>query len=160
MTARMTLHVLYGIACAGKSTTALQYARDNDIRTVVHTDYLREVQRLYVPAGQSPALAKVSHSAWELFGSPSPENIVAGFLSHAESVFPAVEAVAGKLARDGLDAVIEGTHFHGSLIARLRQYAGSAAIRPALVTVATLPQLLEHISPARHPPHPGPAPQP
>jgi len=146
MTARMTLHVLYGIACAGKSATAVRYASENDIRTVIHTDYLREVQRLYVPASQSPALAKVSHSAWELLGDASPENIVAGFISHAEAVFPAVEAVAGKLVRDGLDAVIEGTHFHGSLIARLRQHSAGAAIRPVLLTVAALPQLLGHIS--------------
>jgi 2-phosphoglycerate kinase len=142
----MTLHVLYGIACAGKSTTALRYASENDIRTVIHTDYLREVQRLYVPADQSPALAKVSHRAWELFGEPSPENIIAGFISHAEAVFPAVEAVTAKLARDGLDAVIEGTHFHGSLIGRLRQHGEGPAIRPVLLTVEALPQLLEHIS--------------
>jgi 2-phosphoglycerate kinase len=62
----MTLHVIYGIACAGKSTTALRLAADNGVRTIVSTDYLREVQRLYVPAAQSPVLAKVSHTAWEL----------------------------------------------------------------------------------------------
>jgi 2-phosphoglycerate kinase len=138
--------VFYGIACAGKSTTALRYASENDIRTVIHTDYLREVQRLYVPADHSPALARVSHSAWELFGDASPENIVAGFISHAEAVFPAVQAVAGKLARDGLDAVIEGTHFYGALIARLRQHGNGTAIRPLLLTVAALPQLLDHIA--------------
>ena len=54
MTPGMTLHVIYGIACAGKSTTALRYAGDNGIRTVISTDYLREVQRLYVPADRVP----------------------------------------------------------------------------------------------------------
>ena len=92
----MTLHVIYGIACAGKSTTALRFASDNGIRTVVSTDCLREVQRLYVPAAQSRALSKVSRTA--------------------EAVFPAVEAVAAKLTWDGLDAVIEGSPFHGALI--------------------------------------------
>jgi hypothetical protein len=53
---------------------------------------------------------------------PSPRGIIAGFTSHAEAVFPAVRVVAAKLARDGLDAVIEGCHFHGALIMRLRQH--------------------------------------
>jgi hypothetical protein len=110
----MTLHVIYGIACAGKSITALRYASDNGIRTVISTDYLREVQKLYVPADQAPALAKVSHTAWELTGDPTPSGIIAGFTRHAEAVFPAVQAVAIKLARDGLDAVIEGSCFHGA----------------------------------------------
>lgn len=146
MTAGMTLHVIYGIACAGKSTAALRYASDNRIRTVISTDYLREVQRLYVPAGQSPALAKVSHTAWELTGDPTPGGIIAGFTSHAEAVFPAVAAVAVKLARDGLDAVIEGSCFHGALITQLRQQVGDATIRPVLLTVESLPHLLDHIT--------------
>jgi 2-phosphoglycerate kinase len=140
----MTLHVIYGIACAGKSTTALRYASDHGIRTVISTDYLREVQRLYLSADHSPALARVSHTAWQLTGDPTPGGIIAGFTSHAEAVFPAVEAVAAKLARDGLDAIIEGTHFHGALIERLRG-PDVAAVRPVLVTVDSLPDLLDHI---------------
>jgi 2-phosphoglycerate kinase len=146
MTSSVTLHVIYGIACAGKSVTALRYASENGIRTVIHTDYLREVQRLYVPAARSPVLAKVSHTAWELSGDPSPAGIIAGFTSHAEAVFPAVEAVTAKLARDGLDAVIEGSHFHGALIARLREHDQDVTVRPVLLTVGSLPQLLHHIS--------------
>ena len=46
------MHVIYGIACAGKSTTALRLAANNGVRTIISTDYLREVQRLYVPAAQ------------------------------------------------------------------------------------------------------------
>lgn len=146
MTAGMTLHVIYGIACAGKSVTALRYAGDNGIRSVISTDYLREVQRLYVPADRCPALAKVSHTAWELSGDPTPEGIITGFTSHAEAVFPAVEAVAAKLARDGLDAVIEGSHFHGALITRLLQLDRDMTVRPVLLTVESLPQLLSHIA--------------
>ncbi|HEX9039575.1 MAG TPA: hypothetical protein VF838_00975 [Trebonia sp.] len=92
---------LYGIACVGKSITALQYAIGNGIRSVISTDYLREVQRLYVPSDESPALAKVSDTAWELTGDSTPGGIVAGFTSHAEAVFPSVAAVAVKLAGDG-----------------------------------------------------------
>jgi 2-phosphoglycerate kinase len=146
MTPRVTIHVIYGTACAGKSTAALRYAAGHGIRTVVSTDYLREVQRLYVPSGRCPALAKVSHTAWELSGDPTPDGIVAGFTQHAEAVFPAVDAVAAKLARDGLDAVIEGSHFHGALIARLRQRNPDTTVRPLLLAVGSLSQLLDHIS--------------
>jgi 2-phosphoglycerate kinase len=146
MRSGMTLHVIYGTACAGKSTAAVRFAAEHRIRTVIHTDYLREVQRLYVPVDRSPVLAKVSHNAWELSGDPTPGGIIAGFTSHAAAVFPAIEAVAAKLARDGLDAVIEGSHFHGALIARLRQLDDGVTVRPVLLTVGSLPQLLDHIS--------------
>jgi len=142
----VTLHVIYGIACAGKSTMALELASEHRIRAVISTDYLREVQRLYAPPAQSPVLAKVSHTAWELSGDASPGGIIAGFTRHANAVFPAVEAVAAKLARDGLDAVIEGCHFHGALITRLRHNAPDLAVRPVLLTVGSLPQLLDHVS--------------
>jgi hypothetical protein len=74
--------------------------------------------------GWCGSLAKVSHSAWELSGDPSPGDIIAGFTSHAEAVFPAVEAVAAKLARDGLDAIIEG------LPVPRRPHHAAAAKRP------------------------------
>ena len=153
----MTLHVIYGIACAGKSTTALRFASDNGIRTVVSTDYLREVQRLYVPAAQSPVLAKVSHTAWELSGDPTPGGIIAGFTSHAEAVFPAVEAVAAKLTRDGLDAVIEGSPFHGALITRLAALPGRRR-SPCPPDRRSLPQLLDHITDKESSAPPGPSP--
>src|SRR5258708_22899967 len=105
MMPRVTIHVFYGIGCVGKSTAAVRYACEHNIRTIIPTDYLREVQRSYVSAEQSPALAKVSHNAWELLGGPSRENIVGGFISHAEAVLPALEVVVAKLVRDGLDAV-------------------------------------------------------
>jgi 2-phosphoglycerate kinase len=141
-----TIRVFYGVACAGKSTLAMRHAAEHRVRTVVATDCLREVQRAYVPAGQCPALWKVTHDAWRLLGGPTPANIVAGFISHAEAVWPAVDAVAGRLAADGMDAVIEGAHFHGPLISRLRRRHPQAAIDPALVTVSTRDELLEHIT--------------
>jgi len=57
-----------------------------------------------------------------------------------------VEAVAAKLARDGLDAVIEGSCFHGAPIARLREHDQDVTVWPVLLTVGLLPQLLDHIS--------------
>lgn len=141
----ITLHVIYGIPCAGKSTAALRFAAENGIRTIIHTDYLREVQRLYASPDKAPALAHVSHTAWEMSGDRSPDGIATGFAGHAAAVFPAVQAVTAKLARDGLNAVIEGSHFHGTLITQLRRRCPAVTIRPVLVTVESLTQLLEHI---------------
>ena len=53
---------------------------------------------------------------------------------------------SSRLTRDGLDAVIEGSPFHGALITRLRQHCQDAAVRPVLVTVDSLSQLLDHIT--------------
>src|ERR1700757_3432983 len=53
-------------------------------------------------------LAKVSLTAWELSDGPVPGGIITRFTSRAEAVFPAVAAVAAKLTRNGLDAVIKG----------------------------------------------------
>jgi hypothetical protein len=39
-------------------------------------------------------LAKFSPTARELSGDPTPGGIIAGFISHAEAVFPVVETLA------------------------------------------------------------------
>ncbi|ADP79675.1 2-phosphoglycerate kinase [Pseudofrankia inefficax] len=140
--ARTTIHIIYGVPCAGKSTTALAFAHRRDIRTVIHTDYLREVQRHYVPRETVPVLARVTHDAWELYGPPTPANIRAGFLDHVAAVFPAIQVVTDKLVSDGFDSVVEGVHFHGELIEILRGQNRQADIRATLLTVGTGEELL------------------
>lgn len=46
--AKVRLHEIYGIACAGKFTTALRFATDNGVRTIVSTDYLRDTARRFL----------------------------------------------------------------------------------------------------------------
>ena len=65
-------------------------------------------------------LAKVSLTAWELSDGPIPGGVITRFTSRAEAGFPAVAAVAAKLTRNGLDAVVKGSRFHGAIM-RLRQ---------------------------------------
>jgi len=140
----VTIHVLYGIPCVGKSTAAIELAYRWNIRTVIHTDYIREVQRGYVSPEQAPALAKVTHNAWELYGSPTRQNIVSGFLDHVAEVAAGTRIVVRKLVRDGFDAMVEGAHFHSGIIADLRSWEG-AEIRPTLLTVRSADELVQRV---------------
>jgi len=137
----ITIHVLYGIPCAGKSTAAVQLAYRRNIRTVIHTDYIREVQRGLTAPEQAPALAKVTHNAWELYGPPTRQNIVTGFLSHAEEVAVGIRVVARKLVSDGFDAVVEGSHFHSGIIEDLCVTNSYADIQATLLVVRTAEEL-------------------
>jgi 2-phosphoglycerate kinase len=139
------LHVVYGIACTGKSTTAVELAHRNGIRTIIHTDYIREVQRSLTPAGENPALAVTTHTAWRLFGPATRATIVAGFKAHADAVAAGVLAVAHKLAAGGFDAVLEGTHFHAEVIDRLRLIQGVGRVEASLLTASGMDELLRRI---------------
>jgi 2-phosphoglycerate kinase len=141
----VVLHVMYGIPCVGKSTTAVALAYHRDIRTVIHTDYVREVQRGFVSAEQAPALARVTHDAWKLYGPPTAANIVAGFVDHVEEVAVGIDIVVKKLVRDGLDAVLEGAHFHGRIIDNLRAANPDADVKATLLIVRTIDELHQRI---------------
>lgn len=141
---RAMLHVFYGVACTGKSTKALHFAQEHGIRTIIHTDYVREVQRALAAPSKASPLMKVTHNAWELFGERSNENIVRGFTAHVNAVLPALLAVACKLSRDGLDAIIEGVHCHGDAIDRFAQIGGLTVL-PRLLVVTSESRLLDHI---------------
>lgn len=140
------LQILYGIPCSGKSTTAIDLAARQGIRTVVNTDYLREVQRLLTPPRRTPALGMVTHTAWQLHGSPTEANIAAGFNDHVAAVAPAIHAATAKLARDGFHAVLEGAHFHGALITELRASHPGLAIHATLLTVDSADALRQRIA--------------
>ncbi len=140
------LHILYGIPCVGKSTAAIEFAYRRNIRTVIHTDYVREVQRGVVSPEHDSALAKVTHNAWELHGPPTRPNIEAGFLDHVREVAVGIRAVVRKLVSDGFDAVIEGAHFHSSIIEELRAANGDAEVQATLLIVGTAEQLRQQVN--------------
>ncbi|TCO56761.1 AAA family ATPase [Actinocrispum wychmicini] len=143
---KVNLEVLYGIPCVGKSTMAINLAHQRGIRTVITTDYVREVQRMYVPRNEAPALAMVTHDAWQLFGPPTRSNVERGFLDHVQHVLPGVKAVAAKVVKDGLDAVMEGAHFHSAVINELRDGCPNAQVSPRLLAVDSAAELLRRIA--------------
>lgn len=135
------LYVFYGVACVGKSTMALRFACEHSIRTIIHSDYIREVQRAYT---QPPALMKVTHNAWELFGTRSSEHIIQGFIAHVDAVAPALVALAQKLAKDGFDAIAEGVHCYSHVLNQLTAIGGLVVL-PQLLVVSSEAVLLDHI---------------
>lgn len=142
----VALHIVYGIPCVGKSTAAVEFAYHRNIRTVIHTDYVREVQRRFVPPELAPALAAVTHNAWELHGPPTSPNIEAGFVDHVKEVAVGIRTVARKLVSDGFDAVIEGAHFHGGIIEDLRVRNGDAEVPATLLIVRTAEELRQRVN--------------
>ncbi|MGH3972395.1 MAG: hypothetical protein ACRDS9_03590 [Pseudonocardiaceae bacterium] len=142
----VALHILYGIPCVGKSTAAVEFAYHRNIRTVIHTDYVREVQRVFVSPEQAPALAKVTHNAWELYGPPTRPNIEAGFVDHVKEVAVGIRTVVRKLVSDGFDAVVEGAHFHGGIIEELRVANSNAQVHATLLIVRTVEELRQRVN--------------
>jgi 2-phosphoglycerate kinase len=141
----VVLHVIYGIPCVGKSTTAIALAYHRDIRTVIHTDYVREVQRGFMSTEEAPVLAAVTHDAWKLYGPPTAANIMAGFIDHVDQVSVGIGIVVRKLVRDGFDAVIEGAHFHSRIIDNLSSVNPHADIEPTLLITRTIDELRHRI---------------
>lgn len=143
---KVKLDILYGIPCVGKSTLAVKLAYQRGIRTIIATDYIREVQRKYVSRDEAPALALVTHDAWRLYGAPTRANIQRGFLDHTEQVAGGIKAVTAKIVRDGFDAIVEGAHFHGSIISDLRAECPGAEIEPTLLAVENAQELRRRIA--------------
>jgi 2-phosphoglycerate kinase len=141
---RVTLHVFYGVACTGKSTLALRFAHEHSIRTIIHTDYVREVQRAFAQQSEGSPLMKVTHNAWELFGEPSTENIVKGFTKHVDAVTPALLAIVRKLSKDGFDAIVEGVHCYSDVLDQIPQ-VGGLIVLPRLLVVTSESGLLDHM---------------
>jgi 2-phosphoglycerate kinase len=141
MTRNVRLHIVYGVPCVGKSTAAIEFARHEGLHTVIHTDYVREVQRFFVSSQDVPVLARVSHTAWELFGQPTRHNVQAGFVAHAQAVAVGLVPVAKRLVNDGFDSIIEGVHFYSGIIDDLRAATGNADIDPTLLIVRTAEEL-------------------
>jgi 2-phosphoglycerate kinase len=142
----MRIIVVHGVPCVGKSTSAIANATRHGIRTVVHTDYLREVRRSHIGPAASPVLWRLTHDAWELHWAKTEANILAGFTAHVASVAPAIMSAAEYMLLDGFDAVIEGTHFDGRTIEELRSRVPSVDVDDVLLTVEGEDDLLRRIA--------------
>ena len=141
---KITLDIIYGIACTGKSTLALHLAQAKQIHTIIHTDYVREVQRACnVPANTGP-LMKVTHTAWELFGACTDDHIIKGFTAQVHVMLPVLVAVAEKLSQDGCDAIIEGVHCYSEVLNHFAQVEGLVLL-PQLLVVPYASRLLDRM---------------
>lgn len=141
---RPVITIIYGIPSVGKSSVAIKYAAKKRIKTVISTDYLREIQRLYSTKEKSPFLFTVSHKACDLLETIDIPLVVEGFQKHVDAVYPAIEAVIKKLSIDGYDAIVEGVHFDSRVFRKLASL--DVIINPLLLAIESKGELEKRIS--------------
>ncbi len=141
--------ILGGAVGSGKSTIAAQIAHRLEIVRTQSTDMLREVMRMMVPERLMPALHTSTFKAWEALpagegnGKDTHAALVDGFLTQAELVSVACEAVIRRALRERVSLVIEGVHAHPGLMRGLEEEAGADAIFVRVMLAVLKPRELK-----------------
>ncbi|MDJ0523225.1 MAG: hypothetical protein QNJ90_14240 [Planctomycetota bacterium] len=131
---RPLIVIVGGAVGSGKSTISAQIAHRLEIVRSQSTDMLREVMRMMMPERLMPALHTSTFRAWEALpigegnGKASGQALVDGFLTQAEKVSVACEAVIQRALRERVSLVLEGVHAHPGLMPNLEAEAGEDAI--------------------------------
>jgi 2-phosphoglycerate kinase len=145
------IFLIGGTAGCGKSTIATMLASRLDIVRTQSTDMLREVMRTMMPEQLMPVLHTSSFTAWTaLPGKPEaiqevPETLlVNGYLSQADLLAVAIEAVIQRALRERVSLILEGVHIHPALVERLKKY-DDAIVMPVMLGVLKRKQLQRRI---------------
>jgi 2-phosphoglycerate kinase len=148
---RPLIFLIGGTAGCGKSTIATMLASRLDIVRTQSTDMLREVMRIMMPEQLIPVLHTSSFTAWTaLPGQPEaikevPETLlVNGYLSQADLLAVAIEAVIQRALREQVSLILEGVHIHPALMEK----SGSdndAVVIPIMLGVLKRKQLQRRI---------------
>ena len=145
------IFLIGGTAGCGKSTIATMLASRLDIVRTQSTDMLREVMRTMMPEQLMPVLHTSSFTAWTaLPGKPEaiqevPETLlVNGYLSQADLLAVAIEAVIQRALRERVSLILEGVHIHPALVERLIEN-DDAIVMPIMLGVLKRKQLQRRI---------------
>ena len=145
------IFLIGGTAGCGKSTIATMLASRLDIVRTQSTDMLREVMRTMMPEQLMPVLHTSSFTAWTaLPGKPEaiqevPETLlVNGYLSQADLLAVAIEAVIQRALRERVSLILEGVHIHPALVERLAEN-DDAIVMPVMLGVLKRKQLQRRI---------------
>jgi len=145
------IFLIGGTAGCGKSTIATMLASRLDIVRTQSTDMLREVMRTMMPEQLMPVLHTSSFTAWTaLPGKPEaikevPETLlVNGYLSQADLLAVAIEAVIQRALRERVSLILEGVHIHPAFVERLVKN-GDAVVMPVMLGVLKRKQLQRRI---------------
>ena len=145
------IFLIGGTAGCGKSTIATMLASRLDIVRTQSTDMLREVMRTMMPEQLMPVLHTSSFTAWTaLPGKPEaiqevPETLlVNGYLSQADLLAVAIEAVIQRALRERVSLILEGVHIHPALVERLIEN-DDAIVMPVMLGVLKRKQLQRRI---------------
>lgn len=132
---RPLMVVIGGGVGSGKSTVAARVAHRLDIVRIQSTDMLREVMRVMIPARLLPVLHSSSFNAWRALPTSEGEGrdpgaaLIAGYLTQADLVSVACEAVIRRALRERVSLLLEGVHAHPSLLPDLPEEGDAIVVR-------------------------------
>ncbi len=147
---RPLLVFVAGTVGSGKSTIATEIAHRLGIVRTQSTDMLREVMRSLIPERVLPVLYQSTYNAWRALpatdevDSPSEALLAEGYLTQAEAVSAACEAVVQRASRERLSLILEGVHVHPTWLARIADET-DATVVPLMLAVLSKKQLRKRI---------------
>ena len=137
---RPLLFLIGGTAGCGKSTIATGLASRLEIARMQSTDMLREVMRTMIPQQVEPILHKSSYSAWQELPNEIQETeekgkrIYQGYCRQAEILSVAIKAVIHRALHERVSVIVEGVHFHPTLIKNIIE-PSDALVVPVMLAV-------------------------
>jgi 2-phosphoglycerate kinase len=137
---RPMLFLIGGTAGCGKSTIATGLASRLEIARMQSTDMLREVMRTMIPQQVEPILHKSSYSAWQELPDEVQETeekgkrIYQGYCRQAEILSVAIKAVIHRALHEHVSVIVEGVHFHPSIIKNIIE-PSDALVVPVMLAV-------------------------
>ena len=148
---RPLIFLIGGTAGCGKSTVATMLANRLDIVRSQSTDMLREVMRIMMPKQLMPVLHTSSFTAWkalpgntEDIKEVSDTLLVNGYLSQAELLTVAIEAVIQRALRERVSLILEGVHIHPAFVEKLEKN-DDAVVMPVMLGLLKRKQLQRRI---------------
>ncbi|UCC56737.1 MAG: hypothetical protein JSU75_02975 [Gammaproteobacteria bacterium] len=150
-TGRPLIFLIGGTAGSGKSTIASMLASRLEIVRTQSTDMLREVMRTMIPEQLLPVLHKSSFTAWTVLpeqsnyqDKTSESSLIEGYLTQANLLSVAIEAVIQRALRERVSLILEGVHIYPQLVSKLRTDS-EAIVIPIMVSVLKRKRLQRQI---------------
>jgi 2-phosphoglycerate kinase len=137
---RPLVFLIGGTAGCGKSTIATRLASRLEIARMQSTDMLREVMRTVISRNEEPILHKSSYSAWQELPEEIQDandrnlRIYNGYCKQAEILSVAIKAVIQRALHEHVSVIVEGVHFHPSIIKKIIE-PGDALVVPVMLAV-------------------------
>lgn len=139
-----------GTVGTGKSTISTQLAHRLGIVRIQSTDMLREVMRTLIPQNLLPALYHSTYTAWKSLPAqtqteePTDAQLAEGYLSQAEPVSLAAEAVVQRALKERVSLIVEGVHIHPGWLDRI-ELDSDAIVVPIMLAVLSRKKLKKRI---------------
>lgn len=147
---RPLIILIGGTVGTGKSTISTELAHRSGIVRIQSTDMLREVMRSLIPRELLPVLFESTYTAWRAI--PGPENpeepsealLAEGYLSQADPVSLAFQAVVERALKERVSLILEGVHVHPTWLSKITEDT-DAIVVPIMLAVLSRKQLRRRI---------------